>query len=83
MKLTGRSGAPLEGEAAIPGDKSCSHRALIFGAMAKGETQITGLVESDDVLATVRDKLAAYLEFVGVRGPGPGLARMTPCTRSK
>ena len=54
MKLTGRSGAPLEGEAAIPGDKSCSHRALIFGAMAKGETQITGLVESDDVLATVR-----------------------------
>ena len=36
----------------IPGDKSCSHRALIFGAMAEGETRIIGLLESDDVLAT-------------------------------
>jgi 3-phosphoshikimate 1-carboxyvinyltransferase len=48
------SGGPLGGEAAIPGDKSCSHRALILGAMAEGETRITGLLESEDVLATVR-----------------------------
>ena len=54
MKLTTRPGAPLVGEAAIPGDKSCSHRALILGAMALGETQIHGLLESDDVLATAR-----------------------------
>jgi len=47
-----RSG-PLTGEAAIPGDKSCSHRALILGAMAEGKTRIAGLLESADVLATV------------------------------
>nr|WP_283938014.1 3-phosphoshikimate 1-carboxyvinyltransferase [Sphingomonas caseinilyticus] len=42
------------GEAAIPGDKSSSHRALILGAMATGETRIIGLLESEDVLSTVR-----------------------------
>lgn len=54
MKLTASPGASLVGEAAIPGDKSCSHRALILGAMAVGETQIIGLLKSDDVLATAR-----------------------------
>jgi 3-phosphoshikimate 1-carboxyvinyltransferase len=54
VKLTSAPGASLAGEAAVPGDKSCSHRALILGAMANGETQISGLLESDDVLATVR-----------------------------
>ena len=54
MKLTATPGAPLRGEAAIPGDKSCSHRALILGAMAEGETGISGLLESEDVMATVR-----------------------------
>jgi 3-phosphoshikimate 1-carboxyvinyltransferase len=38
--------------AQVPGDKSVSHRALIFGALAVGETRITGLLEGDDVLAT-------------------------------
>lgn len=54
MKLTAKPGASLSGDAAIPGDKSCSHRALILGAMAEGETRICGLLESDDVLATAR-----------------------------
>ncbi|MGI8932367.1 MAG: 3-phosphoshikimate 1-carboxyvinyltransferase [Sphingomicrobium sp.] len=54
MKLVARSGGSLQGEAAVPGDKSCSHRALILGAMAEGETEIQGLLESDDVLATAR-----------------------------
>jgi 3-phosphoshikimate 1-carboxyvinyltransferase len=40
------------GEISVPGDKSISHRALIMGSMAVGETQISGLLESDDVLAT-------------------------------
>jgi 3-phosphoshikimate 1-carboxyvinyltransferase len=52
--LKASPGRPLVGEAAIPGDKSCSHRALILGAMAGGETLIRGLLESEDVLATVR-----------------------------
>lgn len=43
---------PLSGTALIPGDKSISHRALIFGAMAVGQTRITGLLEGQDVLDT-------------------------------
>jgi 3-phosphoshikimate 1-carboxyvinyltransferase len=54
VKLIATPGSPLQGEAAIPGDKSCSHRALILGAMAKGETRIHGLLESDDVLSTAQ-----------------------------
>jgi 3-phosphoshikimate 1-carboxyvinyltransferase len=42
----------LTGRAEVPGDKSISHRALIFGAMAVGETKITGLLEGQDVLDT-------------------------------
>ena len=54
MELRATPSGPLAGIAAIPGDKSCSHRALILGALADGETRITGLLESDDVMATVR-----------------------------
>ena len=43
---------PLSGEAVLPGDKSVSHRALIFGALAVGETRVEGLLEGGDVLAT-------------------------------
>ncbi len=43
----------LEGNVAISGDKSISHRAVILGSMAVGETKIKGLLESDDVLATI------------------------------
>ena len=46
-----RSG-PLQGTVEIPGDKSISHRALILGSLAIGETIISGLLEGADVLAT-------------------------------
>ena len=52
--LTARRGGPLRGVVRAPGDKSISHRALIFGALAKGTTDIWGLLEGDDVLATAR-----------------------------
>ncbi len=75
--LIARKGAPLKGEARVPGDKSISHRALIFGAMAVGETQISGLLEGEDVLATaaVLRALGADVERLGegtwrVRGRG-------------
>lgn len=42
----------LHGVVRAPGDKSMSHRALILGAMASGTTEIEGLLESDDILAT-------------------------------
>ena len=44
--------ASLKGTAAVPGDKSISHRSLILGALALGETRITGLLEAEDVLNT-------------------------------
>ena len=43
---------PLRGSIAVPGDKSISHRSLILGAMAVGETRVSGLLEGEDVLAT-------------------------------
>ena len=46
-----RSGA-LRGRVQVPGDKSISHRALIFGALAVGETRISGLLEGADVINT-------------------------------
>lgn len=68
MKLIATPGSPIKGEAAIPGDKSCSHRALILGAMAKGETRIHGLLESEDVLATARAIAAFGIEVDQVAG---------------
>jgi 3-phosphoshikimate 1-carboxyvinyltransferase len=50
--MTATKSGPLTGRAEVPGDKSISHRALIFGAMAVGETKITGLLEGQDVLDT-------------------------------
>ncbi|HNQ91660.1 MAG TPA: 3-phosphoshikimate 1-carboxyvinyltransferase [Alphaproteobacteria bacterium] len=50
--LTARKSGPLNGTARIPGDKSMSHRALMFGALAEGETMISGLLEGEDVFNT-------------------------------
>jgi 3-phosphoshikimate 1-carboxyvinyltransferase len=50
--LTARPGGPLRGRIRAPGDKSISHRALILGALAEGETTVEGLLEGDDVLRT-------------------------------
>ncbi len=52
--MTAHKSGPLKGVAEVPGDKSISHRALIFGAMAVGETTITGLLEGQDVLDTAK-----------------------------
>ena len=43
---------PIAGQITVPGDKSISHRALMFGALAIGETRITGLLTGEDVLRT-------------------------------
>jgi 3-phosphoshikimate 1-carboxyvinyltransferase len=52
--LTARPGGPLRGRVRAPGDKSISHRALILGALAQGETTIEGLLEGDDVIRTAQ-----------------------------
>ena len=50
--ISGRPSAALRGTIAVPGDKSISHRALMFGALAIGETRIEGLLTGEDVLRT-------------------------------
>lgn len=67
--MTSRRSASLKGEAQVPGDKSISHRALILGAMAVGETRITGLLEGQDVLDTAK-AMAAFGAQVQHIGPG-------------
>lgn len=51
-RLEGHRSGPLRGSAEVPGDKSISHRSLIFGGLASGTTRIEGLLEGDDVLRT-------------------------------
>ena len=55
---------PLTGEAHVPGDKSISHRSLILGALAVGETKITGLLEGEDVLDTAKAMRAFGAEVI-------------------
>ncbi|WP_375545940.1 3-phosphoshikimate 1-carboxyvinyltransferase [Tsuneonella litorea] len=43
---------PLRGRLRVPGDKSISHRSVMLGALAVGETRVTGLLEGEDVMAT-------------------------------
>ncbi|MGB3445989.1 MAG: 3-phosphoshikimate 1-carboxyvinyltransferase [Xanthobacteraceae bacterium] len=52
--LRASKSSPLTGRIRVPGDKSISHRALILGALAVGETRIQGLLESEDVLNTAK-----------------------------
>ena len=52
--LTATRAGPLKGRLRVPGDKSISHRALIFGALATGVTRIRGLLEAEDVLNTAK-----------------------------
>lgn len=54
IPMTSSACGPLTGRAEVPGDKSISHRSLILGAMAVGETTIEGLLEGQDVLDTAR-----------------------------
>jgi 3-phosphoshikimate 1-carboxyvinyltransferase len=64
--------APLAGKIRVPGDKSISHRALMLGALAVGRTEITGLLEGEDVLAT-----AASVNALGADASSAGGGRWT------
>jgi len=52
MSVTSHRASALNGTVRAPGDKSISHRSLIFGAMAEGTTTVTGLLEGADILST-------------------------------
>ncbi|TLP69313.1 3-phosphoshikimate 1-carboxyvinyltransferase [Parasedimentitalea maritima] len=66
--MTSHRCGPLSGVAEVPGDKSISHRSLILGAMAIGETRISGLLEGEDVLDTAKAMQAFGAEVVNHGG---------------
>ena len=45
---------PLDGSTRVPGDKSISHRAILFSAMAEGTTRVSGVLDSDDVRSSIK-----------------------------
>jgi 3-phosphoshikimate 1-carboxyvinyltransferase len=64
-------GAQVSGEVTVPGDKSISHRSLMLGAIATGETRISGFLTSEDCLATL-----GALRALGVRIEQPQADRV-------
>ena len=65
-------GSPLTGRVRIPGDKSVSHRALIFNAIASGDATVSGILESEDVEATAKclQQLGIQIANGHIRGGG-------------
>jgi 3-phosphoshikimate 1-carboxyvinyltransferase len=73
QRYTVRPGGRLVGRLRVPGDKSVSHRAIMFGALAEGVTEVEGFLEGADCLAT----LAAFQALgVQVEKPGAGHVRV-------
>ncbi|ESY06950.1 3-phosphoshikimate 1-carboxyvinyltransferase [Mesorhizobium sp. C386A] len=75
---TARKSSALSGTARVPGDKSISHRSIMFGGLASGETRVTGLLEGEDVMRTAAamKAMGAHIEKRGaewvIRGTGNG-----------
>ncbi len=65
-------GGTLRGRLRVPGDKSISHRAIMLASLAEGQTHISGLLQGEDVLAT----LAAF-RHMGVKATGPENGKLT------
>ena len=83
--LESRASGPLTGKVRVPGDKSISHRALILGALAVGETRISGLLEGEDVLNTAKSMraLGAKVERTGPISRGSCAGSAWPGSRSR
>ncbi len=67
------AGGRVSGDIRVPGDKSISHRAVILGSIAEGTTEVKGLLEGEDVLATLQ---AMRDMGVVVEGPDRGVVRI-------
>ncbi len=75
MKFTVQSGlekAALKGTIRVPGDKSISHRSIMFGSLAEGSSRISGFLEGEDSLNTLR-----AFQAMGVQIEGPDEGRVT------
>ncbi|CAK0739332.1 3-phosphoshikimate 1-carboxyvinyltransferase [Gammaproteobacteria bacterium] len=70
FEVTG--GGPLLGRLRVPGDKSISHRSIMLGALADGVTEVSGFLEGEDSLATLR-----AFQAMGVPIVGPSEGRLT------
>ncbi|MEY2341616.1 3-phosphoshikimate 1-carboxyvinyltransferase [Acidithiobacillus sp. IBUN Pt1247-S3] len=71
MEYLVQPGGSLRGRIRVPGDKSISHRSVILGALAEGVTEVSGLLEGADVLATI-----AAFRAMGVQIEGPENGRL-------
>ena len=72
VTFTVSPGGTLKGEARVPGDKSCSHRSIMFGSLAQGVTHVTGFLEAEDCLSTMK-----AFKAMGVQIEGPEDGKVT------
>ena len=72
VQFVARPGGRLSGTLRVPGDKSISHRSIMLGSLAEGVTRVSGFLEGDDSLATLR----AFRDM-GVQIDGPHDGRVT------
>ncbi len=72
LVFTAHPGGALKGRLRVPGDKSISHRSIMLGSLAEGETQISGFLEGEDSLATLN-----AFRAMGVSIQGPDQGRVT------
>lgn len=72
LQFVARPGGRLQGTLRVPGDKSISHRSIMLGSLADGVTRVSGFLEGDDSLATLR-----AFRAMGVQIDGPHAGQVT------
>lgn len=72
MEFKAQPGGSLSGVLKVPGDKSISHRSVMFGSLAQGVTEVSGCLEGDDVIATIN-----AFRAMGVQIDGPQDGKLT------
>ncbi len=72
MEFLAQPGGAVNGTVRVPGDKSISHRSIMFGAIADGTTTVEGFLEGEDALSTLK-----AFQAMGVEIEGPDAGRVT------
>ncbi|MEN9682174.1 MAG: hypothetical protein RLZZ627_2067 [Pseudomonadota bacterium] len=70
VTFTVQPGGTLKGEARVPGDKSISHRSIMLGSLAEGTTKVTGFLEAEDCLSTMKAFQAMGVRIERTEGGG-------------
>ena len=71
---------PLKGDIFVPGDKSISHRSIMFGALSEGTTEVTGFLQSADCLSTIDCFRKLGVEIEHTIRPTNGVHVWNPCS---